>query len=430
MKQEFDPLPAYSVCVADLLFNYISHSDYLSWTLVNKEFKSKMYMKRFSQLTFTNLEDFSGWLSSGVHSYLYYLGLENVLESQTIENIPNNWIKLLLEQCPNLTVLNLSKCWFLNDQCIYMLDGDHKLKHSIIYHALSSIDLSFTSITEKAFVDFLSILPNLKRIVLIDVSCIGPRFKSYIWEKKLQSIYELILDSNEDVDDELLTIISKNCLSLSKLSISNCKVTNYGVSLVLSLPYLWHINVSYCAKISNAVLHPLKHPKLLGFQAVGTSMVFDHDCLAKLAIHCLECLIIGYNQCYINKSFMGQFSIPSTSSISTFAEALPIGNPQILPKDLKYFYFVRRIIFIVEDVDLYLPHELLQLYINMASATCLNELIVIYKGHCMLPIQVNLLNCLINGPMFLNGDIKTCNKRIKITIHRDWIESSNVQFKL
>ena len=425
MKQE---LPEYQIHLLDLLFPYLPKRSYINWMLANKEFKDRLYLKLYTDMSFRDLPSFLSWLDRGVHSYCYSLNVSQIFDS--LSSVPETWLKSLLTKSHNLTILDLSHCWFLTDENIAVLTVDDKFKRSFVFPSLSSLDLSSTGITDHALCRFLTLAPNLKRLILIDVGCIGPLFKAYIWEKRLQSIYELMLDGNEDVDDELLIVMAKHCLSLSKLSISRCNVTDYGVVNVLNLPHLWNINVAYCTKVTNKILSTLKLPKLTSFQAIGTNFIFDAKCLRQLSIHCLECLIIGYNTTYNNADFMAQFPLPSTTAISPYSEELPIGSPQILPLDLKYFYYLRRVLFIIEDAELFLPMPLIQQYIDMAKETNLVQFTIVYKGHALHPIDIHTLQTTIKGPKYLNGEIITTTKHIEVGVKRDWVETNHVQFKL
>ena len=74
-----------------------------------------------------------------------------------------------------------------------------------------------------------------------------------------QNFGGLITGSLQPLNDEFLVIITRNCPSLSKLSISKCNVTDYGVSHCLTLPHLWHINLAFCSKVTNQILTNLIH---------------------------------------------------------------------------------------------------------------------------------------------------------------------------
>ncbi len=427
MKQQSQHSPPiYQIHLIDLLFPYIRRQDRMNWMLTCREFRDRFYFKIYSEMEFKSLSLLK-WLDNGTYNYTYSIDLSDIPDS--LADIPKTWLKQLLYKCFNLTILNLSNCWFLTDETIYPLIIE-KTKQNNIFLSLSSLDVSRTAITDKSLTILLNSLPNLKRLCLNDVSCIGPLFKSFIWEKRLLYIYELVLNNNQDVDDEFLVIITRNCPSLSKLSISKCNVTDYGVSHCLTLPHLWHINLAFCSKVTNQILTNLIHPKLLGFQAIGTKMVFDDFCLKKLSIHCLETLIIGYNEFYPNKTFMLQFDIPFSTSISTYSEPLLIGNPQVLPIHLKYFYFLRRILVVIEEPDLYFPPELIQMYIDMASVTLITTVVLICKGHGLVPIDITSLKTAITGPKYINGIIKTTLKHIDIIVYKDWVDTNHVQFKL
>eukprot|EP00834_Sanchytrium_tribonematis_P006392 NODE_466_length_7077_cov_0.565205.p1 type:complete len:422 gc:universal NODE_466_length_7077_cov_0.565205:4175-2910(-) len=418
-------LPNYQIHLLDLIFQYIHPSEYINWMLINKEFKNRIYFILYSHLNFNNLS-FLNFIhsQSTIHLYCYQLDIIDVLDTSTVF-IPLNWFMNLLANCPNLTILNLPNAWFLTNDHI-MTD---KYKQSLQYHNISSLNLSQTSLSSHKFIECLALFPSLKRLELTSIA-INDHFKSYIRGNHLNALYELILDHNEDVNDDFLLDLLNHCRSLSKLSIAKTQVSDYGVSFILHLPHLWQLNIGFNIKITNQIFNQEIPPKLISFQAIGTNMVFNDDLLIRLSVHCLETLLIGYSMHYTNLNFMKQFNIPKTSFISTFSDELPIGNPQILPDQLKYFPYLKQIMIIVEDSDLYLPIQLIEMYLQMAQHTLMTRIIIIYKGHALYPLEIYSLNTRIRGPKYKNGNVIICDKQVHVQVYRDWIETSHVQFKL
>jgi len=215
----------------------------------------------------------------GSSNFLQFVELVKLLPATKwdltlLEQMRDDNLLQLIENCPNIQSLNLSHCRELTDRSVSRLGSLKHLKHLDISHCRSLSDAAFVSLGESKSIISLDIRgtnirkEGLKAIAKIStLTSLKVSGCSHVEDEDISSFVKLSLTSLHFDDCPLLTTKALQALAyhptLLELDVGHA-ATDAGMALLAKIPLLTSLRISFNEKLTPAAARALRDcPKLV-----------------------------------------------------------------------------------------------------------------------------------------------------------------------